>query len=260
MIDSITIENYGCFKEPIHLNFFDVNKSRKKINKISCFVGNNASGKSTALRYLHENHGVQYAFNDVVLNENLSFPQPPLISILKNNRVRLAIVKILKRLDLGILDLQVSNNDLLIKLGMEESFYWENFDKVSGATKRTIYFLVTVFLLLKNGGLYLWDNSELSLHPLLLLELIKIAKEKGTHKNFQLIFSCLNVHVMSKDALHDYYINPQEIFIFHVDHKTREREVYNLSEMRGVKNNENFGLHYLAGSYGGLPTIRWVRP
>lgn len=109
--------------------------------------------------------------------------------------------------------------------------------------------LLGIFLsVLKTGGTVIVDELDRSLHPLLLIELVRLFKEKRYNENnAQLIFTVHNTEILDAGLL-----RVSEVGIVK---KTLQdgTELVRLSDFEGVNNLASFRRQYLSGQFAGIP-------
>ncbi len=101
---------------------------------------------------------------------------------------------------------------------------------------------------LEKGGVLFVDEIDLSLHPLLLIQIVKLFKDKRYNKkNAQLIFTS-----HCSDLLEDDLIRKSEVGIVT---KTKENgsKLIKLSDFKDLKNVVDFRKRYLIGEFSGIP-------
>lgn len=110
--------------------------------------------------------------------------------------------------------------------------------------------LLGIFLsVLKTGGTVIVDELDRSLHPLLLIELVRLFKDKRYNSsNAQLIFTAHNTEILDAGML-----RVSEVGI--VKRTSQEgTEIVRLSDFREVNNNiATFRQQYLNGQFAGIP-------
>lgn len=109
--------------------------------------------------------------------------------------------------------------------------------------------LLGVFLAaLETGGVVAVDELDRSLHPLLLIELVRLFKDRRyNRKGAQLVFTVHNTDILDANLL-----RVSEVGIIS---KTLEEGsmLSRISDFKGVGNIENFRKQYLTGSFSGIP-------
>ncbi len=114
---------------------------------------------------------------------------------------------------------------------------------------RIVAGLLGIFLsVLKTGGTVVVDELDRSLHPLLLIELVRLFKEKRYNEhNAQLIFTVHNTEILDVGLL-----RVSEVGIVK---KTLQdgTELVRLSDFEGFNNLASFRQQYLNGQFAGIP-------
>jgi len=112
-------------------------------------------------------------------------------------------------------------------------------------------YVAMINLILKSGGVVILDEFESGLHPYFAKKLIYLFENKETNPHqAQLLFST-HQHLLLNDR------TKTQIFIAEKDNKNFETEIFRLDDVEGVRNDDNFFNKYLAGTYGGVPNIKW---
>lgn len=97
---------------------------------------------------------------------------------------------------------------------------------------------------LNKGGLLVIDELERSLHPLLLVEIIRLFKDKQYNMhNAQLIFTAHNTDILDNDLL-----RVSEIDIVRKTLKDGTK-LRNIAEFQSIRNVSNFRKQYLQGVF-----------
>ena len=123
-----------------------------------------------------------------------------------------------------------------------------NFLDESEGTKSLAKILGVVLLTLDKGGVLLVDELEESLHPVLLLQIIKLFKDKDYNKkNAQLIFTTHNTDILDSELL-----RVSEVMITNKTNKTGT-QINKLSDYPDIRNINNFRKRYLDGEFSGIP-------
>lgn len=192
------------------------------------------------------------------------------------------IVKFLKKLDNGIHSLKVVDEDLteedksfhskFIDLFNEYLFKDEpidmplskeriellhednngklipfDFDDESAGTKSVIALLVPVFKTIKNGGIFIVDEIESSLHTLLTIKIIELYNRKQTNPNkAQLIFSTHDTNLLCSGILR------RDQIWFTEKSKSGQTVIYPLTDFK-LRKKYNIESGYLQGRFGAIP-------
>jgi AAA15 family ATPase/GTPase len=127
--------------------------------------------------------------------------------------------------------------------------YLINLSEESIGTFHYIETFMYITRVLQNGGLFIADELEQSLHPDLTARIINrfIDKDKNPN-NAQLLFTTHNPWFLQD-------LTKTQIFITEKNEKA-ETEITRLDEIAGVRNDENYFIKYISGEYDGRPKIR----
>lgn len=130
--------------------------------------------------------------------------------------------------------------------GKEISF--EFFQEESQGTIRLFSIIGAFLLVLKTGGVLVWDELDASLHPCLLRELLKMFKSKRYNTtNAQLITSLHDPYI-----LEDENIRKSDIGI--IDNTLiKGTTVTRVVDFENSRNDVNFRKQYLEGHFNGIP-------
>jgi AAA15 family ATPase/GTPase len=122
---------------------------------------------------------------------------------------------------------------------------WEE----SSGTLHYIETFISLSKVLQNGGIFIADELEQSLHPDLTGRIINrfMNKDKNPN-NAQLLFTTHNPWFLQD-------LTKTQIFITEKNDKA-ETETTRLDEIAGVRNDENYFTKYIAGEYDGCPKIK----
>lgn len=124
-----------------------------------------------------------------------------------------------------------------------------NFDQEeSDGTKIAFGLLGPILVALKNGGMLVLDEIDRSLHPLILVPLIKMFKDKTTNPlGAQLIFTSHTTEILEDE---DFRISE---FLFVNKTQKAGTVAKRLSDIENARNDVNFRLRYINGLYRGIP-------
>lgn len=158
-----------------------------------------------------------------------------------------------KTIDNEIYNFCFENNKIVAKkviyISYDEKIDEVKFDynELSDGTKRIIDFLVILFNISHLNPVYIIDEIERSIHPLLIKEIIsKFSKEQNTKG--QLIFTSHESNLLDQDIL-----RTDEIW-FAEKNKKGETKLYSLSDFK-EHSTIDIRKGYLQGRYGGIPFI-----
>lgn len=122
-----------------------------------------------------------------------------------------------------------------------------DFSEESSGTQIMSSLLCIILAILKTGGVVILDELDRSLHPLIVVQIVKLFKDKRyNQKNAQLIFT-----THCSDLLENNFLRTSEISIIN---KTKKEgtTIKRLSDLN-IRNIINFRKVYLQGMLGGIP-------
>lgn len=101
---------------------------------------------------------------------------------------------------------------------------------------------------LAQGGVAVLDELDISIHPLILPEIIRWFYSKARNPNdAQLFMSCHAVSLLEE-------LSKEEIVMCEKDHQGRST-VYSLSDVKPTLRKDNYYRKYMGGEYGAVPRI-----
>lgn len=116
----------------------------------------------------------------------------------------------------------------------------------SGGTRNLFILLRDILTALDTGEIVIFDELDNNLHPLMVPELINLFKSKNYNpKNAQLFFSTHNVQILNE-------LDKTQIVLVEKNEQNVS-DAWKLSEIEGVRPDDNYYAKYLAGVYGGIP-------
>jgi hypothetical protein len=123
----------------------------------------------------------------------------------------------------------------------------------SNGIKHSLQILSQVAPILKTGGLVVLDEIESGLHPYVVKKIISLFEDRENNPHgAQLIFST-HQHLLLNDR------TKTQIFIAEKSNEKFETKIFRLDNVERIRNDENFFQKYLAGAYGGIPSIKWLK-
>jgi len=199
-------------------------------------------------------------------------------TLYENTGLREKVLAFLNNADTGIVGLSVekipdkarleflkkwSENDM-DKLNIsEEIFYYPLFKhkgiekklthrEESHGTDRYLSILTTVLpMLLEEGGVFIADELDKGLHPLLMKKIIEMFHDKRINKcGAQLIATTHDVSIMSPQV-----VARDEVWFVEKDPEFGNSAIYPLSTFNDVRNNYDYKTGYLNGRFGGIPYL-----
>lgn len=154
----------------------------------------------------------------------------------------------LRRLDLGLLELKISQNGELIftHQGLKESIPWV---LESNGTQSFLRSFPHLWMVLKTGGIAVIDELDASIHPDVLREIISwFWDPEKNPSGAQLFFSCHTIHLLEE-------LKKEEILFCEKTPKEGYTRMYRLADIEGISDSEDFVRGYRQGVYGALPNI-----
>jgi uncharacterized protein len=156
----------------------------------------------------------------------------------------------LERIGLGVRAMQLQK-------GSNGPIAWFEHDGLSGlvpailesnGTRQFIRIFPLIFQALEIGGLAIIDELDLTIHPLVLLEIIRWFHdpERNPH-NAQLWMTSHNASLL-EDLIKD------EVLFCEKDRVGRTR-IYSLRDVQSVRRIDNYYRKYLGGVYGAIPRV-----
>lgn len=127
-----------------------------------------------------------------------------------------------------------------------------SFDQESLGTRALISFLASSFQVLKNGGVFVVDEVESSLHTLLTLKLVELFSNKRTNPHgAQLIFSTHETQLMNFNG-----VRRDEIWLTEKC-QSGSTKVSSLEEF-SIDKRANWQKGYIEGRFGAIPILGYI--
>lgn len=143
-----------------------------------------------------------------------------------------------KRLPVPFVQHQSPDGDFEMNMMMESS-----------GTRRIFTLLRNVLPVLTAGGVAVVDELESDLHPHLIPLMLDLFVDCNSNpKRAQLIFTCHQAEIMN-------HLAKEQIVLVEKDDQNVSA-AYRLSDIKGVRREENFQAHYNAGRYAAIPEPR----
>jgi predicted ATP-dependent endonuclease of OLD family len=128
----------------------------------------------------------------------------------------------------------------------EEGSFTISLMQESSGTKRLFSLLRSFLPVLTEGGIAVIDEMESDLHPHLIPLLLDLFTDQDTNpKRAQLIFTCHHVEILN-------HLAKEQIFLVNKD-EFNASTVTRLSDIKGVRRDENHFSNYNAGRYRAIP-------
>jgi len=118
----------------------------------------------------------------------------------------------------------------------------------SDGTRQLLKILFRVFTTLEKGGLLIYDELELGLHPHILPEILKLFFSASTNTHHaQIIFTTHYVEMMNE-------LHKSQIILTQKDERCRSH-AWRIDEIKGIRPDENLLVKYHSGAYGAVPIL-----
>lgn len=133
----------------------------------------------------------------------------------------------------------------------EEDFALELADESLG-TSTLFKYSAALYIVLKNGGVFVIDELDKSLHQYLVRHIVELFADKDINKNnAQIIFTTHDTSLLSTK-----YLRRDQVWFTEKDQKTLETCIYPLSEF-STRSSDNLEANYILGRYGAIPFIKY---
>lgn len=118
----------------------------------------------------------------------------------------------------------------------------------SSGTQAAFVLLADILPILAEGGVVILDELEADLHPLMLEPILSLFINPKTNPyNAQLIFTSHSLEILN-------LLKKGQIMLVEKNEQCRS-EAWRLSDMEGVRADDNFYAKYMAGAYGAVPRL-----
>lgn len=117
----------------------------------------------------------------------------------------------------------------------------------SSGTQAAYYLMSKIFPLLERGGIMIYDELEGDLHPLMIEPILNLFISPRTNPhNAQIIFTSHSIEVLN-------LLQKNQIVL--VEKTNAASQAWKLSDMEGVRSDDNFYAKYMSGAYGAIPRV-----
>lgn len=117
----------------------------------------------------------------------------------------------------------------------------------SSGTQAAYHLLSKLLPVLESGGVVAYDELESDLHPLMLDSIMQLFFNPKTNPhNAQIIFTTHSVHILNE-------LQKSQILL--VEKHDSVSEAWRLSDVQGVRSDDNFYAKYMSGTYGAIPNL-----
>ena len=257
------------FSKMIKINNQDINRLGNDMSLLSLLLELNYFEKTdfTLLRKFYSNVN---PFPELTyVGYNSQYKLEDIMQMLQDDNILLdELIDELKAIDTGISSLKLRKNKRKIRgsdsgeIHNEREFptiqtshkvadkdYLLSISEESSGTLHYMHIFIYLFHVLQNGGMFIVDELEQSLHPDLTGRIINRFMDKDKNlNNAQLLFTTHTPWFLQD-------LTKTQIFITEKNDEA-ETEITRLDEIGGVRNDENYFMKYIAGEYDGRPRIK----
>jgi uncharacterized protein len=174
---------------------------------------------------------------------------------LRRPKLRTAIVELLRSADIGLQDAFVCDDEaaLFRHTGATDDVLFGYQDESSG-TLRLLELAALAIPVLDEGGIFLVDGIDASLHPLLTAALVRLFQSRELNKHGgQLVFTTHDATLLGSIDGED-LLRRDEVW-FTSKGTDGASELFSLAEFKPRRQGENRQKRYLNGSYGAIPKL-----
>ncbi|MFA5310248.1 MAG: ATP-binding protein [Candidatus Paceibacterota bacterium] len=173
---------------------------------------------------------------------------------LKDKKLKEDMEHFVSNFDLGLNGIEIIKNEDINKIqinGLHKLNKEKNkisFEYESRGTRSLFFILGYILDSLKNNSIVIIDEIETGFHPDALSKIIDYFIDENSDSSAQLIFSSHSLFFMNKLDMHQIYLVEKN--------DKNESNVHRLSQIKGIRSDDNFLTKYMAGAYGSFPKIR----
>ena len=186
-----------------------------------------------------------------ILLERMEFSDKDVIQFLAQNPAAVeSLNRELQRIDIGVEQMEIVQTAtgptaLFKHEGLHAPMPWT---LESQGTRSFIRIFPLLLMALQQGGVAVIDELDLSIHPLILPEIVRwFYDPQRNHANAQLWMSCHSASLLDD-------LTKEEIVFTEKDQLGRSN-VYSLMDVQSVRRSDNLYKKYLGGAYGAVPQI-----
>jgi predicted ATPase len=186
-----------------------------------------------------------------ILLDRIEMPDSDVVQLYaSDSRLVEALNRDIQRVDLGIRRMHIQQTPtgpivLFDHEGLGHPMPWA-FE--SHGTRNFIKYFPLLNLALTNGGVAVVDEIDISIHPLLLPEIVRWFHDPERNPNkAQLWMSCHAASLLEE-------LQKEEVFFCEKDSRGRT-SVYGLQDIQNVRRTDNRYRKYLSGVYGAVPRL-----
>jgi uncharacterized protein len=159
------------------------------------------------------------------------------------------LLKRLQQADFSITDFNINDEGELEFLHADKKK--RDFSEQSDGTRKYFFLFLDLLPILENGGLYIVDEIDKALHPILTKHLVELFKNFTSNpKNARLLFS-----THDEDFMHQSVLNGDQIWLLDRDEATGEGTLKTVADFDDF-NPLGVLPDYLNGYYGAVPKLQ----
>lgn len=175
----------------------------------------------------------------------------------KDTELKKDMELLIKNFDIGLISFDIIKQELedkhfRIKVnGLHKTKEKEkslDFIYESRGTQILFFTLGSILKGLKYNSVIVLDEAETGLHPEALIKILQFFLDENRDSSAQLIFSSHSYGFFNKLDMHQIYLTEKN--------ENGESTCLRLSEIEGIRTDENFLSKYMAGKYGSFPNIK----
>jgi len=186
-----------------------------------------------------------------ILLDRTDTPDPDLIRYYATNpNVVEALNREIERIDVGIRRMEIHNTPTgpvaqFVHEGLQQPMHWV---LESHGTRSFIRYFPMLYAALANGSMALVDEIDVSIHPLVLPEIVRWFHDPERNPRGARLWMTCHAASLLEDLL------KEEVFLCEKDGLGRT-SIYSLQDVKRVRRADNRYRKYLSGVYGAVPHI-----
>lgn len=143
-----------------------------------------------------------------------------------------------------ILKQQILSNPAVVqKIKLKHAGFWLDLNEESSGTQKLINFLCPLIDILETGKVFVCDEIERHLHPLVLRKIIKRFID-NRQSSAQFICTTHDIDLLDLSLL-----RRDQIWFTKLEKEEHKTSLYSLADLKGVRKDENIKKNYLDGKY-----------
>lgn len=149
--------------------------------------------------------------------------------------------------------IQLANQELkvpvVLRKGAEADVPFILRDEEAAGTNKMFDYASVIYRSLREGKTLVIDEMDALLHPKLTKKIIELFQSADSHEGAQLIFATHDTNLMDSELLR------RDQITFVEKSTSGVSEIFDLSDIKGVRAKDLFEKNYLKGNYGALPYL-----